>query len=231
MKNPFILLGIMMLMSVVAAVSAYADNSSVENAIASRPDLSTFYKALVNTGVNHELSAGVSYTIFAPTNDAFARIRPDQYPCFYMVECRAQVAQIVRNHIIAGDVYIDDAVKQKGALYSLSGRFVNVGAPYRNDYAVDGNNVLYMSWFGGGILYKIDGVIANPRELASVQFAEYAYVVPQEQTVVTTRTIADPACGSGGCPDAVSQTTTRTRSAVIAPTVMVAPTLAPAAGW
>ena len=75
------------------------------------------------------------------------------------------------------------------------------------------------------MLYKIDGVIANPRELALVQFPVYATVVPERQTIVTTKTIPDPACGPSGCPDSVSETTTVTHKTVIAPD------LAPTAGW
>lgn len=190
---------------------AYADNVSVENAIKNRADLSTFYQALVNTGVNRELSENRRYTVFAPTNEAFARIRQDSYPCFYMTACRAEVAQILRNHIVPGDVYMADAVKQKGGVFSISNRKVNVSEPFRNDYAVDGQNVLYTSWFNSGILYKIDGVIANPRELSSLQFPDYAYLQGREVTTTTQKTIPDPSCAPEGCPDRVTETTTITR--------------------
>jgi len=222
----FIFVGFLAYMSAIQA--AYADNAGVENAIKSRPELYSFYQALVNTGVNHELNAGVSYTIFAPTNEAFSRIRQDKYPCFYSVECRLQVAEIVRNHIIPGKVYIKDIAKQEGGIFSIGGRIVRIGEPSKDDYAVDGNNVLHMSSFGGGgILYKIDGVIVNPRELASLQDAEYASATSKEVTTITKKTIPDPACGPGGCPDAVTQTTTVTRT-VVDPSVVTAPMLAPA---
>ncbi len=210
------------LLLATTATSAYADNADVENAIKRRADLSTFYQALINTGVNHELQPGTSYTVFAPTNEAMATIRQEQYPCFYESACREIVAEIVRNHIVAENVYVEDTAHQRGGVYTIGGSFVNIGEPYRNDYAVEGNNVTYMSSFGGGILYKIDGVIASSRELASLQYPEYAYM-PGERVVTTTeKTIADPACGPGGCPDAVSQTTT------ITSTVMNEPALEPA---
>jgi len=228
MKNPFIAVSLLALMSAISIVSSYADNENVEDAIKSRPDLSTFYQALINTGVNHELRPDMSYSVFAPTNQALARISQEQYPCFYRAACREEVAMIVRNHIIPGKVYIDDAAKQKGGLYSIGGRFVTIGEPFRNDYAVAGNNVLYMAWYGSGILYKIDGVIANPLELAMLEYpAEYAGLSEHVITQTTQKTIPDPACGPGGCPDAVTQTITVTRT-VVEPSVLTAPMLAPA---
>lgn len=201
------------LCTLLTSGAAWADNTAVEEALRSRPDLSTFYQAMLNTGVNHELEPGRIYTVFAPTNEALARIRQDQYPCFYMVECRPEVAQIIRNHIVPGEVYVSDAIKTKGGIYSINRRFVTLGEPSRNNYAVDGNKVIYGSWVGGGMLYKINGVIANPTELAALQFADYAAVPPQTVTTTTERTIVDPACGAGGCPDSVTQTTTITRTA------------------
>lgn len=185
---------------------AYADNPAVEEALRARPDLSTFYQALVNTGVNHELQPNMAYTIFAPTNAAFAQIRQDQYPCFYSAQCRGQVADIVRNHIIPGNTYINTA-NAKGGYYSIGHRFVTLGEPFRNDFAVGGHNIIYTSAIPNGTLYKIDGVIASPTELASLQNMEYASA---ETTRVIRRVITDPACGPYGCPDAAETVVTRT---------------------
>jgi len=198
------------------ASAAYADNTDVENAIKSRPDLSSFYQELIATGVNHDLIPGQSYTIFAPTNGAFSEIHQKQYPCFYKAECQAEVAAIIRNHIIPGEVRIDDAVKHEGGLFSIGSRLVNIAAPSKDNYAVDGNKVISTSSFGSGILYKIDGVIANPHELALLQDEEYASTT-KEDTIISKKTISDPACGPGGCADETTQTTTITRTVLDAP--------------
>jgi len=225
MKIPTIAASALMLMSSLSAASA--DNMQVENTLSSRPELSDFYRALMDTGVNHELNPDASYTVFAPTNGAFARMRDQQYPCFATAACQAQTAQIIRNHIFPGHVYIADAARQRGGVFSISRRFVNVGEPSQDDYTVDGNNIIYMSSFGGGILYKIDGVIAKPRELATLQYD--VYTPPEKITGVTTKTIPDPACGPGGCADARTETTTVTQT-VVSPVTVPAPLLAPASG-
>ena len=135
-------------------------------------------------------------------------IQQDRYPCFYTPECRARAALIVRNHIVRDKIYVDDAAMEKGGLYSINGRFFNLGEPNKDNYTVDGNNIISENSFSGGILYKINGVIANPRELASVQYAEYAYA-PAERVTTTEKVIPDPACGTKGCPDAKTTTVIR----------------------
>lgn len=207
------------------ASPALADNKTVESALQNRSDLSTFYKALVYTGVNHELQPGRSYTVFAPTNKAFSELTQEQYPCMYEKQCQAAVAQIVRNHIVPGSVNMSDAARRHGGIYALNGRFVNIATPARSresssamDYSINGKNVTYMSSLGGGrdMLYKIDGVIAKPSELASLQYDDtMAYVptyAPTTQATVreTVPTIPGTACESGGCPDTVERTTTVT---------------------
>lgn len=223
MKTSFITATILSATLSLSANTAYAANAAVENAIKSRSDLSSFYEALVNSGVAAELESGRSYSIFAPTNEAFSKITPTQYPCFYSVQCQAEVASVVRNHIIPGEAYVSDIARQKGGVYAINKRFVNIGdqnAPNskggsysgKNQFIVDGHNVTYTSWFGGGVLYKIDGVIANPMELSMFQYAPVA-VVAEERTVTTTRSPAVyPA-------DSVTHTTvTRTAPAVLVPT-------------
>ena len=90
------------LTAATCAAPAKANNSEVESILQSYGDTSMFYQALQNTGVLNELSENRSYTIFAPTNAALAQITPQSYPCFYAVQCRPQIAVMMRNHIVPG---------------------------------------------------------------------------------------------------------------------------------
>jgi len=213
MKHSFIAISACALLSTMAATTCYANNENVENALKNQPDLSSFYQVLVATGVNNELHADSDYTIFAPTNDAMAKLNQSKYSCFNTPKCQAQTAAVVRNHIVVGKIDMDDAAKRKGGLYTLGARFVTIGAS-RMDYTVDKGDVLSASEFDSGMLYSIDNVIANPRELASIQYPQYANI-PERITTTSETTIADPSCGAAGCPDALTQTTT-----IIHPTAM-----------
>jgi uncharacterized surface protein with fasciclin (FAS1) repeats len=207
MKQALILLaGI----GVFCAAPAQADNSTVENAIKNRADLSSFYEGLVNTGVIRELKPNTMYTVFAPTNDALSRISQDKYPCFYSVQCKAEIAQIMRNHIVPGEQHLSDVVKQKGGVHSINSYFIRIGEMNPNDFVANGKDIIYTASLAGGMLYKIDGVLASDRQMALL-------AAPAVVTTTTVRTIPDPACGPAGCPDRVSQTTTITRPIAYSP--------------
>jgi uncharacterized surface protein with fasciclin (FAS1) repeats len=152
------------------AVSVQAGNVTVENALRDRPDLSTFYQGLVSTGVINELKEEQSYTVFAPTNHAFAQVLPyNQYPCFYSQACRPQVAEILRNHIVTGERHLSDIGQRQGgamSMFAIDHHHIVGSEPRRNSYAVDGNNVLSENQLMGSVLYRVDGIIATPREMA-----------------------------------------------------------------
>ena len=154
------------------ASPAMARNTVVEDALRSRPDLSSFYQGLVSTGVINELQEGKSYTVFAPTNEAFARLSPAEYPCFYSVECRQDVAQVLRNHIVPGEKHVADLsegnARQAGimSLFSINDHHIIASEPYRGTYEVNGQAIVSENQLAGGVLYKVDGVLASQRDMA-----------------------------------------------------------------
>lgn len=167
MKNRFISSCVAMLAVGAAAADAYARNPIVEDSLKSREDISVFYQALVDTGVIEELKEGEDYTIFAPTNDAFKKISRDKYPCFYSSECKKEVTQILRNHIVPGAIFVETT--RPHSLYSINNeRPIQLASPHRNNYSIDGNDIIYTMSFRSGILYKIDGVIADRTELSAL---------------------------------------------------------------
>ena len=129
------------------AVSATAGNSAVENALRSDPSLSMFYRGLVSTGVINELKENQSYTVFAPTNDAFAQLPVDKYPCFYSEACKPEVAEVLRNHIVPGEKQLGDigmSTHSSGtmSMFSLNDYHMIGSEPFKGTYAVDGRKVL-----------------------------------------------------------------------------------------
>lgn len=180
------------------AASSGGGSGYVEDALSGQGDLTTFYQALLTTGVVNELDGNAEYTIFAPTNAAFARIRPRAYPCFYAAQCRPQVAAVLRNHIVPRNETVDRFSRWGGGIATLGGRRIGVEESYKGHYTVAGHRVLYHN---GNIkrnhvkgnkisLYRIDGVIANDQEMMPFRTVPFvsmpAGVV--EKTVTTYRT-------------------------------------------
>lgn len=128
-----------------------------------------FYQAMLTTGVAKELNNDTEYTVFAPTNASFARIRQRDFPCFYSIQCRTQVAAILRNHIVPRNENINQFQKWGGDIITLGDRRIDVEEPYKGHYTVEGHHVLYQNESHKGphirgnkiTIYRIDGVIAN----------------------------------------------------------------------
>lgn len=205
MKRTLMTLGFLGMMSSTALAG-----NTVEDALKDRKDLSVFYQALVNTGVINELNNG-PYTIFAPTNEAFSQITQDKYPCFYSNQCREEVATILRHHIVPAEEHVSDVVRQKGGVYSINDRYINIAEPYKQHFTADGHEIETQNQLLGGVLYRIDGVIANESEMAEFRtmkeipvtvlptttekiVTEKTYYLPSEarlmpQSTTVTRTI------------------------------------------
>ena len=191
MRHPLITMSLFSLLGTASilgwAPPVQAANSNIEATIQSYGDLSMFYQALLNTGVINELNENQHYTIFAPTNAAFAQIRPETYPCFYTEQCRPQIAALLRNHIIAGRHDYADLVSYGQSIQTLGTRRILIEEPYTSEYTVAGKRILSRSDVAGNIIYRIDGVIATPDELQS--FQTVSMIAPTQSTVTTEKTI------------------------------------------
>jgi len=196
MKHPLITMSLLALFGTitVAPLPAQAENSSVEAAIRSYGDLGVFYQALLNTGVINEMNENERYTIFAPTDAAFTQIERQNYPCFYSVQCRPQIAVLLRNHIIVGRYDLKELVTYGGGIRAGGAARLYVEEPFVGDYTVDGRKILSKGEVAGNIIYRIDGVITNPQELTQFQTVSY---VPSGDTVTTEKTVTRKTYRSG----------------------------------
>ena len=202
MKYPFatmIMLGLLGGM----ITPAHAVNRSVESALANYSDVSLFYQALRNTGVAGELDENTEYTIFAPTNAAFAEIQPRDYPCFYSSQCRAEVAAVLRNHIVPRNETIHDLSLWGGnSIPTIGKRGLYVEETYKGQYTVEGHSVLNTEGGEKVSVFRIDGVIIGDRELSRFRTRPVATApgTVTEKTVTTYRTQGVPTAVSGGYP-------------------------------
>lgn len=215
MKHGMLKSGTLSLLITCAALPAQADNAVIEDALKSRNDLSSFYNALVVTGVIHELQPNRPYTVFAPTNEAFSDVEADKYPCFYSSACRDELADILRNHIIPNETHVTDLAKHSGGIFSIDKRHVRVGKSAPNNYIADGKNVISTNQLAGSILYKIDGVIANDAELAQFREPAYVYVPSDHITTMTEKKIHTSQCTETHCPPAGEETTVTTTTTLV----------------
>ncbi|GAB5388946.1 MAG: hypothetical protein Alpg2KO_19140 [Alphaproteobacteria bacterium] len=72
--------------------------------ILSREDLSMFQMAVEAAGLTAQIREADGYTIFAPSNAAFAKLRPDALMALLAPENRGRLKSILSHHILRNEV-------------------------------------------------------------------------------------------------------------------------------
>ena len=122
------------------------------------PDFSTLVAALKAAGLVGTLSGAGPFTVFAPTNAAFAKLPAGTLDNLLKPENKAQLTAILTYHVVAGKVLAADVVKLSSAKTVQGGEVaisVNGSA-----VKVDGANVVSTDIVGSnGVIHVIDSVI------------------------------------------------------------------------
>ncbi len=75
------------------------------------PDLSTLVSAVTAAGLGETLSGTGPFTVFAPTNAAFAKVDKATLDGLMKPESKAALGNILKYHVVAGNVKAADVVK------------------------------------------------------------------------------------------------------------------------
>lgn len=148
---------------------AQAANNAVSSALASRDDLSFFSHALVETGVADTLRADTPYTLFVPTNAAMANDFPNLSSCYSFAVCRADMAAVIRNHIVPENERISVFSRRGGGIATIGTRKLNVEEPFKGAYTVENIHILNQSDGTQVKIYRINAAIASQDELAHLR--------------------------------------------------------------
>jgi uncharacterized surface protein with fasciclin (FAS1) repeats len=147
----------------MAIAGDYADKGAskqqtVVDIAVGNPDFSTLVAALKAAGLVETLSGPGPFTVFAPTNAAFAKLPAGTLDNLLKPENKGQLTAILTYHVVAGKVLAADVVKLSSAKTVQGGEVaikVNGGA-----VTVDGANVTATDIAGSnGVIHVIDSVI------------------------------------------------------------------------
>jgi uncharacterized surface protein with fasciclin (FAS1) repeats len=103
-------------MLVLSAVAFAQDtmNKNVVEIAAGNKDFSTLVAAVKAAGLVETLSGKGPFTVFAPTNEAFAKLPKGTVEDLLKPENKAKLTSILTYHVIAGKVMAADAIKLDG---------------------------------------------------------------------------------------------------------------------
>jgi len=138
-----------------------AQTGTIVDIAASNPSFTTLVQAIQAAGLAETLSGNGPFTVFAPTNAAFAALPPGTLETLLKPENRDTLRRILTYHVVAGAVASGDI--QPGSVTTVEGSPVQVtvtnGMVMVNNATVRTADIRASN----GIIHVIDRVLLPPR--------------------------------------------------------------------
>lgn len=153
--------------SVAADPNATTPNTStsagdVVSVVQNDPSLSTLASAIAETGLSEDLSAGGPYTIFAPTDEAFAALPEDTRQELLLPENRELLRDVLTYHVVPGQLTADQLASSE--IQSLEGTPLTITVDQASN-AVQVNNASVTQpdlLASNGVVHVVDQIILPP---------------------------------------------------------------------
>ena len=140
----------------VGGAAMYPSRNIIENAMNSK-DHTTLVAAVKAGGLVETLEGAGPFTVFAPTNEAFAALPAGTVDSLLKPENKAQLDKVLTYHVVAGK-YMSADVKSKTALKTLEGHSVTLDPS--NGMKVDEAMVIAPDVLcTNGVIHVIDAVL------------------------------------------------------------------------
>jgi len=143
--------------SVAGAQSNHGSQDIVETAMAAG-SFNTLAKALQAAALVETLKGPGPFTVFAPTDEAFAKLPPGTIESLLKPENKAKLQRILTYHVVAGKVMAGDVMKMQSAK-AVSGDTVTI-AKHSGGVSVDKAHVVKTDIAASnGVIHVIDAVM------------------------------------------------------------------------
>lgn len=148
----------------VALFAGAASAQTVVDVAASNPDFSTLVTAVTEAGLVDTLNGAGPFTIFAPTNEAFAKLPAGQLDA--LLADKEALAAVLTYHVVPGKVMAAEVASLTSAT-SVQGEPIAIFTSGGN-VTVNGANVTAVDIeASNGVIHVIDAVILPPSMSAS----------------------------------------------------------------
>jgi uncharacterized surface protein with fasciclin (FAS1) repeats len=146
-----------------AAAAPAAAPAAVGNIVAvaaGNPNFTTLVAAVKAAGLVDALSGPGPLTVFAPTNDAFAKLPAGTVETLLKPENKARLVAILTYHVLAGKVMAADALKLDGkAAKTLNGQDIAISVK-NGSVLINGAKVIIADVpASNGVIHAIDTVL------------------------------------------------------------------------
>lgn len=140
------------------AAAAPAADANLVAVAKSSPQFRTLAKAIEAAGLEATLASGDGLTVFAPTDEAFARLPDGTLDNLMKPENREQLKQLLTNHVVPGYATAEFLSGQNGGIATVGGGTVVVDST--DGVTVSGAKVVVADVrASNGLIHGIDQVI------------------------------------------------------------------------
>ena len=145
---------------IAACVPAQTEPDIVDIA-ASNEDFSTLVAAVSAAGLVDTLKSDGPFTVFAPTNAAFAALPAGTVENLLKPENKDQLVAVLTYHVVAGAVTSDELAGQRGTVATVQGANLHIDG--RNGVRVNQSRVTTADIIASnGVIHVIDKVLLPP---------------------------------------------------------------------
>ncbi len=150
-------LGATALLTACAPMSGGGDD--IVDIAVSKDEFSTLVAAVQAAGLVDTLKSDGPFTVFAPTNEAFAALPEGTVESLLKPENKDQLVSILTYHVVPGAVTSDQLAGQRLSVATVQGDTVHIDAT-GGGVKVDGANVTTADIIAtNGVIHVIDAVI------------------------------------------------------------------------
>jgi len=146
-----------------AGQSAVVDDESQKNVVQvaiGSADHTTLVTAIKAAELVDVLSNAGPFTVFAPTNDAFAKLPAGTVDGLLKPEKKNDLSDILQYHVFVGVLKLENM--QDGQIFNMvNGGNVTIGVK-DGKYTVNGANIVATVPASNGVIYVIDNVLLPP---------------------------------------------------------------------
>ena len=142
----------------VAACAPMDEGDDIVDIAAGNEDFSTLVAAVSAAGLVETLKGDGPFTVFAPTNEAFANLPEGTVETLLMEENKDQLVEILTYHVVPGAVTSDALAGKRLRVQTVQGDFVHVDGT--DGVTVDGATIVVADIMAtNGVIHVIDAVI------------------------------------------------------------------------
>ena len=150
-------------LALTTAPAAFAQDADIVDTAVAAGSFNTLVAAVQAAGLVDVLKGDGPFTVFAPTDEAFAALPEGTVETLLMPENIDQLTAILTYHVVAGEVMAADIVGTDFAAFTVNGEAISVNGLHSSVMVNDATVVAADVDATNGVIHVIDSVLLPPQ--------------------------------------------------------------------